>query len=329
VIVLPSLGRASLGSQIHVPTLNAPSSIALCDLDHDSDQDILLSAGDILWLRNEGGGRFVPAGRWGAGLLPQGLVAADMTGDGWADLISAGTYAVDREYRGGLWLLSSRAPTESPLTVRMDIRPGSCPNLLQPRAHGALPVAVLGATGFNVREIDPSTVRLEGVRPVRHLYHDVSTSVGASACECAPGAPDGAEDLVLAFDVEAVARALPSRECRGVTQLSLTGRLSSGRAFEAHDCVTIVGWPRRPALEPLGAPREAAQAARYELTERGTARLAVFDIQGRQVRLLVDEVLEPGVHEARWDASGLPSGLYFYRLCTSTGTSVAKLALAR
>jgi len=329
VLILPSEGRARLGSQIHIPTSGYPSSIALCDLDHDSDLDILLSAGDILWLRNEGGGDFELAGRWGVGLQPRGLVVTDLTGDGWADLVSGGTYAVNREYRPGLWLLPSRAPAESPLAARMDIRPGSCPSPLQPGARGVLPVAVLGAAGFDVRDIDPSTLRLEGARPVRHEYRDALTPVRDAACECGLEAPDGAEDLVLAFDVEAVTRSLPTRVRRAETQLSLTGRLWNGRAFEAHDCVTIVGGPGRPALEPLGAPRAAAQAARYEVTQRGTVRLEVFDIQGRQVRRLVDEVGEPGVHEAHWDATGLPSGLYFYRLCTLTGTSVAKVVLAR
>lgn len=49
------------------------------------------------------------------------------------------------------------------------------------------------------------------------------------------------------------------------------------------------------------------------------ATLAIYDLVGRQVRVLVDEGLAPGIHRARWDGRdasghGLPSGLYFYRL---------------
>jgi hypothetical protein len=43
-------------------------------------------------------------------------------------------------------------------------------------------------------------------------------------------------------------------------------------------------------------------------------QLLVYDALGRLVERLVDETLAPGYHRLRWDASGLPSGLYLYRL---------------
>jgi hypothetical protein len=41
----------------------------------------------------------------------------------------------------------------------------------------------------------------------------------------------------------------------------------------------------------------------------------VFDIQGRQVAVVLDEKWSGG-QVIRWDASGLPAGLYFYRQST-------------
>jgi len=57
----------------------------------------------------------------------------------------------------------------------------------------------------------------------------------------------------------------------------------------------------------------------FSLSRSGPAKLTIFDVQGRAVRTLVDDVLEAGTHEATWDGrdeSGTPSasGLYFYRL---------------
>jgi hypothetical protein len=63
----------------------------------------------------------------------------------------------------------------------------------------------------------------------------------------------------------------------------------------------------------------ASTEIRFELVQRTRARLQVFDAMGRQVRLLVDDVLEAGDHAAFWDGQNdrsevVGSGIYFYRL---------------
>jgi hypothetical protein len=42
--------------------------------------------------------------------------------------------------------------------------------------------------------------------------------------------------------------------------------------------------------------------------------LKVFDVLGREVATLVNDIRNAGVYTVRWDASSLPSGMYFYRL---------------
>jgi len=46
----------------------------------------------------------------------------------------------------------------------------------------------------------------------------------------------------------------------------------------------------------------------------GFVSLRIFDVLGREVALLVQEQKEAGYHSVRWNASGLPSGTYLYRL---------------
>jgi hypothetical protein len=58
---------------------------------------------------------------------------------------------------------------------------------------------------------------------------------------------------------------------------------------------------------------------RYQLPERTAVRLAVFDVAGREVRVLVDAVEGAGEHGAVWDGKDargkvMSSGVYFYRL---------------
>ena len=57
----------------------------------------------------------------------------------------------------------------------------------------------------------------------------------------------------------------------------------------------------------------------YYLDESGPVRLEVFDVAGRFVATLVDSVLPQGEHRARFDAGGLPTGTYVYRLTIGSG----------
>ena len=43
-------------------------------------------------------------------------------------------------------------------------------------------------------------------------------------------------------------------------------------------------------------------------------KLAVYDLLGREVAVLVDERKGPGRYEVKFDGSGLSSGVYFYRI---------------
>ena len=58
--------------------------------------------------------------------------------------------------------------------VDVDIKPTSCPNPLNVKSGGVLPVAILGTEDFDVAEIDASTVQLAGVSPLRWSIEDVA-----------------------------------------------------------------------------------------------------------------------------------------------------------
>jgi Secretion system C-terminal sorting domain len=52
----------------------------------------------------------------------------------------------------------------------------------------------------------------------------------------------------------------------------------------------------------------------YQLSFTGKVALKVYDISGREVLTLVDEVKEPGYYTAKFNGSALASGIYIYRL---------------
>ncbi|MBN1634632.1 MAG: T9SS type A sorting domain-containing protein [Ignavibacteria bacterium] len=57
--------------------------------------------------------------------------------------------------------------------------------------------------------------------------------------------------------------------------------------------------------------------------------LKVFDLTGREVATLVNQRLEPGTYEVRFDANDLSSGIYFYQLKTDDFSQTKKFILLK
>jgi hypothetical protein len=67
----------------------------------------------------------------------------------------------------------------------------------------------------------------------------------------------------------------------------------------------------------------------FGLPQAGVVRLQVFDVTGRLVQTLVNESRSAGYHQVQFNASGLASGVYFYRLSSSQGVVTKKLMLIK
>jgi len=58
-------------------------------------------------------------------------------------------------------------------------------------------------------------------------------------------------------------------------------------------------------------------------------RLIIYNILGREVAVLVNQVLEPGSYEVIWNADDYPSGVYFFRLSSGDFSESRKMLLIR
>ncbi len=67
----------------------------------------------------------------------------------------------------------------------------------------------------------------------------------------------------------------------------------------------------------------------FTIAAPGFVLLAVYDLLGREVATLVHEELKPGRYEVRFDAAGLASGTYFYRLRAGGFIHTRRLLLIR
>jgi hypothetical protein len=68
---------------------------------------------------------------------------------------------------------------------------------------------------------------------------------------------------------------------------------------------------------------------RYQISEFRMVKLAVYDLLGREVAVLVNEPKMPGEYQVKFDATGLPSGMYFYRLQSGNFTVTKMMVLVR
>jgi len=82
-------------------------------------------------------------------------------------------------------------------------------------------------------------------------------------------------------------------------------------------------------LQNYPNPFNPSTTIEYALADPAHVRLEVFDAQGRSVSVLADGMRPTGSHSVRFDANGLPSGLYVYRLQAGGKTSTNKMTLIR
>ncbi len=133
-----------------------------------------------------------------------------------------------------------------PLTVAVDIKPTSCPNPLNLKSRGVLPVAILGSAEFDVNSVDIASIRLAGVAPIRSSVEDVAAPVNdTNECACTDAGPDGFADLALKFKtteiVQNILTAIGEPNKGDVISLALEGLLLSDRPITGSDCVVLVG----------------------------------------------------------------------------------------
>jgi hypothetical protein len=76
-------------------------------------------------------------------------------------------------------------------------------------------------------------------------------------------------------------------------------------------------------------PFNPTTAISYRLSAVSFVTLKVFDVLGREVAALVNEVRRPGVYTVRWNASTHPSGVFFYRLQTGKYSETRKMILMK
>jgi photosystem II stability/assembly factor-like uncharacterized protein len=149
----------------------------------------------------------------------------------------------------------------------------------------------------------------------------ISTDSGKSWTETNSGLTN---KMILCMDIDPVANVLyAGTQGNGIFRLSLSTGVDAEHpvADKPTQCVLNQNYPN---------PFNASTRIRYDLTRRMEVRLKILDMRGRIVRVLSDQIENPGTQSAVWDgtdASGkpIPSGIYIYRLEAGEEVVVRKM----
>ncbi|MBI2428218.1 MAG: T9SS type A sorting domain-containing protein [Ignavibacteriales bacterium] len=76
-------------------------------------------------------------------------------------------------------------------------------------------------------------------------------------------------------------------------------------------------------------PFNPSTTIRFSLPKSGLVSLKVFDLLGKEIAELMSSEISAGTHSVRWNASHVPSGMYFYTLRTDKFTGTKKLLLLK
>jgi len=99
--------------------------------------------------------------------------------------------------------------------------------------------------------------------------------------------------------------------------------------------ITQAGTPKTYRLaQNFPNPFNPSTTIRFDMKAKGPVTIRIYDVAGRLVRALVDEVRDAGSHAAVWDGRNgtgaeVASGIYFYKMETAGFLATRKLVLLR
>ncbi len=76
-------------------------------------------------------------------------------------------------------------------------------------------------------------------------------------------------------------------------------------------------------------PFNPSTVIKYQIPNDGIVKLAVYDVLGREVNLLVNNFQPAGAYEVKFNASALASGVYFYRLVAGDFDEIRKMMVVK
>ncbi len=281
----------------------------------------------------------------------------DTPGDA-VDVVLSGEYAYVADGPGGLRIINVSNPT-SPTQIGYIAIPGLAYGVA---VNGSFAYVVYSATNRGLRIINISNpASLSVVGFLETGLCDALLPVELIAFTATPGNSrvtlnwrTGSEQDNARFEIARDGEVVAIKESQGnsaseqqyawtddevmngrvyrytLTSISTTGEreeLQSVEAIPAADAASLVTEYALHGAYPN--PFNPTTTIGYDLAQAGQVTLAVYNLMGQHVATLVNGTETGGRHSVAFDATGLPSGMYVYRLEANGFSAMQKMVLLK
>jgi len=171
------------------------------------------------------------------------------------------------------------------------------------------------------------TYAWDAVSEVPYLVNPAKTALdsfddsASIAVKCAYAKASGLSGVMIwALGEDLVAGQQPLMQSVGVAMSPPTGVSMAGARAAGGGFVLYGNYPN---------PFNPSTTIRYSLPARMNVSVSIYTILGQQVAELVRGVQEAGLHEERFDAGSLPSGVYFVRVHAGESRAVKAMVYVR
>ncbi|HTY39168.1 MAG TPA: T9SS type A sorting domain-containing protein [Bacteroidota bacterium] len=170
----------------------------------------------------------------------------------------------------------------------------------------------------------PDVVRPLGGAVGCGMYTGLDTSSGYSAISYRGFVPSGVKEsrlVAFGFPFETIYPV----DSRTRVMMKILNFFSSVTSVQASPLTPI----RFELFQNYPNPFNPSTAITYQLPADSFVSLKVFDSLGREIASLAGERQTAGTHTIQWDASHVPSGVYYYRLDASSNHQVRKMLVLK
>jgi hypothetical protein len=76
-------------------------------------------------------------------------------------------------------------------------------------------------------------------------------------------------------------------------------------------------------------PFNPSTVIKFSIPEQAFVKLAVYDVLGREIAFLENEIKSAGIYSVRWNAENIPSGVYIYKITAGNFEKTMKMILLK
>jgi chitinase len=126
--------------------------------------------------------------------------------------------------------------------------------------------------------------------------------------------------MIWELSQDVIGQRQPLLDAVGTQMMSVTGIVAANSESLPAEFILYDNYPN---------PFNPETHFEFRISNSGFVSLKVYDVLGRDVTTLVNSMHEAGIHTAHWDASSMPSGVYFYRLQGAGFVATKKMLLIK